>query len=471
MHFSHVHTRVANHRLSGLAVALILSLLLLGLLSGRAWAVTPTYCSTGTTQWQGGSGDWGSGSWSNGNPSAQCDTVINGNVTVTFTTQSDHYGNEDTANTDGLTLSGGATVVVQGESDGVIGNWYNATTLNVGADGLTINQGSTLDIEASNATQTPPAGTPPIGGSANVNVDSGASGPANVNNNGAIVASTNDSAWGESFNVGGTIANIGSVTDKSGLLTLQGQGNTAYLFNNSGTFTVDSGASVTMLAGDGSAFTNAGNVSNQGSFTLQGTMHWNQNAGSTSGNPIELTGGEVLVDAAGAGAFEVIDGCGGGALTGTVPQGQTVTVQGATQGCSGNLGQQSVMTLGTGSNPPPVVNHGTIVLNASGSGKTSGGSAQIQGAELDNYGTFDSTITDSNFTTTLSTPLVNEAGGTVNVTGGQLYQTGGTPTTNNGTVNVGPGSTWLVQGGSFTNSGRLGLQVAGATSFGNFNLT
>ncbi|HEX3618298.1 MAG TPA: hypothetical protein VHU61_17260, partial [Solirubrobacteraceae bacterium] len=47
----------------------------------------------------------------------------------------------------------------------------------------------------------------------------------------------------------------------------------------------------------------------------------------------------------------------------------------------------------------------------------------------------------------------------------------GTPTTNNGTVNVGPGSTWLVQGGSFTNSGRLGLQVAGATSFGNFNLT
>jgi hypothetical protein len=129
------------------------------------------------------------------------------------------------------------------------------------------------------------------------------------------------------------------------------------------------------------------------------------------------------------------------------------------------------MGLGTSSNPAAVINRGTIVLNASGSGKTSGGSAQILGSELDNYGTLDATITDPSFSTTLSSPLVNESGGTVNLTGGELYQTNGTPTTNNGTVNIGPGATWLVQGGSFTNSGTVGLQVGSATSFGNFNLT
>ena len=68
------------------------------------------------------------------------------------------------------------------------------------------------------------------------------------------------------------------------------------------------------------------------------------------------------------------------------------------------------MTLGTGSNQSPVVNRGTIVLNASGSGNTSGGSAQIDGAELDNYGTLDATVSDSNYTTTLLSPLVNENG-------------------------------------------------------------
>jgi hypothetical protein len=476
MHFSLSDKGAGRRHLSGVFVALLASLLLFGLLSGQARAAVTGYCVTGTTTWVGGSngnwgaGDWstGEGGWSNGYPSNSCDTVINGNVTVTFTTISDHYGNEDGASSLGLTLSGGATLVIQGEADDVQGNWYNATNLTVGLDGLTIDQGSTLDIEASNASQQPAGGA--IGGAANVTVDSGASGPASLTNNGTIVASTNDAAWGESLNDGGTLTNAGTITDQSGLLTLQGQ-NYPYVLNNTGTFNVASGASVTMIAGDGSVFTNTGSVANQGAFTLQQSMHWNQTSGSTSGNPIELTGGETLVDAAGTGAFEVIDGCGGGSLTGTVPAGQTITVQGVTQNCSGNQGQQSAMTLGSGSNPPAVANHGTIVLNASGTGNTSGGSAQILGAELDNYGTLDSTITDSSFSTTLSTPLVNETGGTVNVTGGELHQTNGTPTTNDGTVNIGPGSTWLVQGGSFTNSGTLGLQIASATSFGNFNLT
>jgi hypothetical protein len=478
MHFSLSPQGAGRRQLSGVFVALLASLLLLGLLSDQARAAANTYCAPpsgtiGTTTYTGASGgQWGTGdNWSNGQPDAQCDAVIPANVTVTLSTvtQAGTYGNGNGAATDGLTIEPGATVIVEGESSGVQGNWSNATNLGVGLDGLVIDQGATLDIEASNATA-PGTQSGASGGSANVTVDSGSSGPASLTNNGTIVASTNDAAWGESLNDGGTLTNNGSITDESGLLTLQGQ-NYAYVLNNAGTFNVAPGASTTMIAGDGSVFTNTGSVANQGAFTLQQSMHWNQTSGSTSGNPIELTGGETLVDAAGSGAFEVIDGCGGGSLTGTVPAGQTITVQGVTQGCSGNTGQQSAMTLGSGSNPPAVANHGTIVLNASGTGNTSGGSAQILGAELDNYGTLDSTITDSSFSTTLSSPLVNEAGGTVNVTGGELHQTNGTPTANAGTVNIGPGSTWLVQGGSFTNSGTLGLQIASATSFGNFNLT
>jgi hypothetical protein len=452
-------------RLGGLGLALVSSLLLLGLFSGAASASVTGYCTSGTTQWNGGDGSWGagnwstsSGNWSNGYPSSACDTVINGNVTVTFTTISDHYGNEDTANAGGLTLSGGATLVVQGESDDVQGNWYNATNLNVGADGLSIGQGSTLELEASNATATPVQGTL-TGGTANLTVDSGSSGPANLTNNGAIVASTSDAAWGESLNDGGTVANNGSLTDQSGQLTMQGQGNTAYVFDNSGSYTVASGASAQMIAGDGSAFTNTGTIANQGTFTLQQSMHWNQNGGSDTGNPVELTGGETLEDSSGAGSFEWTN-CTTAGLNGTIPANQTITVVG---GCSG-----TTLFISPGSTTP-VANHGTIILEApagASDGILSGN------AELDNYGTIDSNVGGAlPLGNQLLLPLVNESGGTVNLSGGELEQTSGSATTNNGTVDIGPGSTWLVQGGSFTNAGAIGLQIAGASNLGTFNLT
>ncbi len=463
MHFSRLHLMSAPR----VAAALVSSLLLLGMLSSEARATVTGYCTTGTTQWDGGSsGNWGagdwstsSGGWSNGYPSNACDTVIDGNVTVTFTTISDHYGNEDNAESMGLTLSGGATLVVQGEGDGVQGNWYNATSVDVGADGLTIDQGSTLDLEASNATATPAQGS--AGGSANVSVDSavsGGSGAATLTNNGSIVASTNDSSWGESLNVGGTLANNGSITDQSGLLTLQGQGNYAYVFDNTSAFSIGSAASVTMIAGDGSAFTNTGSVSNQGTFTLQQSMHWVQSGGNLTGNPVQLTGGETLQDSAGPGGFE-IDNCSTGGIMGTIPGGQTITVIG---GCSGT----TLWDGGTGT--APLVNDGTIDLDA----PAAGSDAIIGGSELDNHGTVNSTVAGAlPLANQLLVPLVNEAGATVNLSGGELAQTTGSTTTNNGTVNIGAGSTWLVQAGAFTNTGTLGLQLAGATNLGTLNLT
>jgi hypothetical protein len=469
MHFSHVQTSVSRSRLTGGLVAFISSLLLLGMLSGEAQAVVTGYCTSGTTQWVGGSngnwgaGDWstGEGGWSNGYPSNACDTVINGNVTVTFTTISDHYGNEDNASSDGLTLSGGATLVVRGESSDVQGNWYNATTVLVGADGLTIDKGSTIDLEASSDTA-PETGQSPLGGSANLGVDapvSGASGAANVTNNGSIVATTNDSSWGESFNVGGTLTNNGSISDQSGVLTLQGEGNYPYVLDNAGSVNVSSAAGVKMLAGDGSAFTNTGSIANQGTFTVAQSMHWNQSGGTDTGNPVEITGGETFVDSSGTGSFEWTN-CTTAGLLGTIPVGQTITVDG---GCSG-----TTLYIGP-SSTTPVANHGTIILNA-----PAGGSDGILAGdvELDNYGTIDSNVGGAQpLLNQLLLPLVNESGGTVNLTGGELAQTTGSTTTNGGTVNIGPGSTWLVQGGAFTNTGTLGLQVAGASSLGTLNLT
>lgn len=454
--------------------ALITSVLLLLAFTGSASAAF-TPCATnpdgsiGTTTWVGPSaGNWDTSSnWSNGQPSSSCDTVIASPVAVTLSTTTQHFGSDNGVGVNGLALSGGATLVVEGEASGNQGNWLTFTALAIGPAGLTIGQGSTLDLEATANSATAPNPGDASGGSVYIQMETGSSVP--FVNDGTINATTTDSAYGEYLQFGADLVNAGTINASSGTLTLNGT--SPMIVNNDGAFNVASGAGVVMSAGDGSSFTNSGSYANQGSTTMTGSLHFIQSGGNETGNPIQLTGGETLVDSAGPGAFEVIDGCGGGSVTGTIPQGQTITVQGATANCSGNTGQQSAMTLGTGSNPPAVVNRGTIVLNASGSGNTSGGSAQLDGAELDNYGTLDATVSDTNYTTTILSPLVNESGGTVNLTGGKLYQTAGTATTNNGTVNVGPGGFWQVQGGSFTNAGMLAIKIAGANSYGVFNMT
>ncbi len=455
MHFSHVHTRVAT--------MLSCSVLILGCaLAGTAHAAANTYCSPGqTTTYDGpNNGQWGTGDdWTNGQPTAQCDAVIPANTTVTLSTvtQQGTYGNGNGSATQGLTLNSGATVIVEGISSDVQGNWSNQTDLSVGADGLTIDSGATIDLQATGNTAQATNGAAP-GGSANLSIDSGASGPANATNNGSIVASSSDGSWGESLNDGGTFTNNGSITDQSGLLTLQGQGNTFYDFNNAGSMTIDSGASFKMIAGDGSDFNNTGTFANQGTATLQQSMYWEQNGGGETGNPVQFTDGGTLQDASGGGSFEVTN-CTTTGLIGTVPATQTISVNG---GCSGTT------LYDGGKGTATVVNDGTIDLVA----PAGGSDGILAGSELDNHGTLNSTVGGAlPLANQLLVPLVNESGATVNLSGGELQQTTGSTTTNAGTVKLGPGATWLVQAGAFTNTGTLAPQIAGATNLGTVNLT
>ena len=81
----------------------------------------------------GVSGNWAAaGNWSNGQPSSSCNTIINTPVTVTLSTTTQHFGNDNGTGVNGIALSGGATLVVEGESSGNQGNWLNFTEFGIG---------------------------------------------------------------------------------------------------------------------------------------------------------------------------------------------------------------------------------------------------------------------------------------------------------------------------------------------------
>jgi len=116
----------------------------------------------------------------------------------------------------------------------------------------------------------------------------------------------------------------GSVKVASGTLNQDGNTSTA----NKGLVTVDP-AGVYKLHG-GSLFTNDGSVVNEGSTSLTrgggGPTVWTQSGGSVSGHAVAIQEGATLADSAGAGQFlmNVYEAN----LTGTIPAGQTVTMQG-----------------------------------------------------------------------------------------------------------------------------------------------
>jgi len=306
-----------------------------------------------------------------------------------------------------------------------------------------------------------------------------------LTNLGRIVTRVEDKAWQTYFS--GQLLNehSGTVTVSTGTLSLPspstsgfGSANGFAITNEGGSFTVSRGASFVMEAGIGASgsFTNAGTVINDGTLVggvSGGPMTWTQHSGSVRGKPVVLQNGAWLADLAGPGQFLFDDAS--GALTGTVPAGQTITVRGEPYSYQGENYNGTALNLeNPQSNAPAVINRGTVVLDSPGKGTTSGGPASLAHGSLVNHGTIVTTVEDSSWTNALQVRLVNVHSGRIEVKSGVLNQNAVATTTNQGVVTVSPGAQWgLNEGGAFVNkpNGTITLQISGTRRFGSFVLT
>jgi uncharacterized protein YlxW (UPF0749 family) len=217
----------------------------------------------------------------------------------------------------------------------------------------------------------------------------------------------------------------------------------ATLTTNSGAFSVSSGGKLT-ISGNGS-FTDAA-----GTLTVTGTMTetngtFTQSGGTESGNPVDLND-LAFPDSAGTGSFDDIGN--GSTLTGTIPVGQTVTVD----------GRVTNVSLGvTG-----VTDHGTLALASN----SAGGWAQITGSgsglTVASGAHLSTSLTGSGVPVYIETPLTNQAGGTVTIGAPDTRQDTGTLTTNTGTLQVLNGGHLSLSGSAtLTSTGTLGVTVNG----------
>jgi hypothetical protein len=251
----------------------------------------------------------------------------------------------------------------------------------------------------------------------------------------------------------------------------------AYSLTNDGAVGVASGAAMVLAGGLGytGAFVNNGPVTNKGSITAVnqgGQMTWTQSGGSVSGNTVSMQDGAWLVDSVGSGSF--LFNYAAGALSGTIPAGQTVTVQGEAYNYGGENFNSTTLGLNADSNTSPVVNDGTLVLDAPGTGSTSGGNTFLTSGTLVNKGTLITQAEDSNWVNNLQASVENTSAGKLDVNSGTLTSNATVTTTNSGTVTVAPGALWqLSQGAAFINAarGKIVPEIASAAKFGSFQVT
>jgi hypothetical protein len=255
-----------------------------------------------------------------------------------------------------------------------------------------------------------------------------------------------------------------SVHDDSGQLQ-------ATAVTNDGTFTVAPSASLSIVSGTFAGiagFTNNGRLTNDGEVTVDqgtGAMTWAQ-AGPIRGHQVFLQNGATLIDKSGAGHFLINSVS--AQLRGTVPAGQTITVVGEAYNSAGDNYNGTSLGLGN----TTVTNNGTIVLDAQGSGKTSGGPATVTNGAIRNNGTISAEVEDPAWTVQLQVGLANEHKGSLTLAGGTLTDSGGA-VSNDGTVTLGSTTTFVLQeAASFTNrsDGTIATDIADPKSVGQFIL-
>jgi hypothetical protein len=449
------------------------------LLTLAIFATTATAAQACDETWNNASG----GSWNtatdwtpNAVPSSNQSVCItlSGTYTVTLPANGpDPFG----ANVASLTLgasSGTQTLDVLGQDYSYGGEIYNSTT-------LTLNQPSTIGSNGELILDATSGGYEPVGtgnaagGSAVLDTDT-------LTNAGKIITQSDDPTWQEYFEGELTDTASASLDVNNGKLTMpspNGGGiapSYAYSVTNDGSMAVAANATLVLAAGLGDAgdFINNGTVTNNGSITgvnQGGQMTWTQSGGSESGNAVALEAGAWLVDSVGAGSF--LFNYESGSLSGTIPAGQTVTVQGEVFNSGGENYNSTSLALNANNDTSPVTNDGTLVLDAPGSGSTSGGNTYLTSGTLDNNGTFTSQVEDSKWENVLQAGIVNASSGKIDLNSGTLNSSGSLTIANSGTATVAPGAVWqLEEAATLVNeaSGTIVPEIAGSTSYGSFVL-
>ena len=320
----------------------------------------------------------------------------------------------------GMSLTGnipaGQTVTVDGSVASVNVNVSGATTL------------------AGTLAMTPAGGYALLGGSGSLMVASG-----------GTLSSSNAAASQPAYlripitnNTGGTVS-LGAPDNRldSGTLT-----------SNSGTFTVNSGAQLALTAS--SSFTNAaGTLTVNGGFAENGGT-FTASGGTETGNPVILTGG-TLADGHGTGAFTVQ---GNASLTGNIPVGQSVIVDGSANSIT--------LTL-----PGATTLSGTLALTPGAGFTILGGTGPLTVASAASLTSSNSGASQPAY---LRVPITNKAGGTVKLGAPINNQDSSTLTSNSGTFTVASGAQFNVAGGSsFTNAaGKLTVNGGFAENSGTF---
>ncbi|MGO9027468.1 MAG: beta strand repeat-containing protein, partial [Acidimicrobiales bacterium] len=241
--------------------------------------------------------------------------------------------------------------------------------------------------------------------------------------------------------VGGTVS-IGAADSRADGLNMTitnygtwvvASGTRMWLRLNGGTFTSEPGSTMTV---SGTLWVDDGG-GNPATFV--------QSGGTESGSPVVLKGGVTLVDSAGTGAFDDI---GNDTVSGTIPSGQTVTVDSSGGGddlaLSGVVTDDGSLVLSSTSGPTLLVGPGSLTVGSGGMLSTTG-SANEAGFQ---------------------TSIANEAGGTVTI-GATDSRENGTTFTNSGTLQVTDSNELTLYGGSTltnTSTGTIGVVVDATTS-------